>query len=73
MYSKSLFALFAAVLALNGFPSTATATLPGDLRVSFTIRETPTDPESDVRYHVILDLEAADSDHAFVAWDITQI
>ncbi len=53
--------------------ATAQAELPDDRIAEYYIRETPTNPESDVLYTVTLELTAVDQDGDEIAWEITEV
>ena len=61
-----------ATLVLGIFSAHADAVLPADQRIKYSIRETPTDPESAVVFEVILHLSAYSSSGNSVKWSIDE-
>lgn len=49
------------------------AVLPADQVIQYHLHETPSDPATPVEYRIFLDLNAVDSGHGQVAWEITKI
>jgi hypothetical protein len=73
MHPKTLSkALIAAILVCTSY-ATARADLPGPLIVEYKIRETPSNPSSDVVFTVELVLAARDEDGESVGWEIKKI
>ncbi len=64
--------LIAAIVVCTSY-ATARADLPGPLTVEYKIRETPTNPNSDVVFTVVLVLTAEDESGESVGWQIKKI
>ncbi len=73
MHQKTLSrVLIAAILVCTSY-ATAWADLPSDLNVEYKIRETPSNPNSDVVFTVELVLTAEDESGSSVGWEIKKI
>ncbi len=65
--------LVASALVLTSAGAETAAALPPDHRVEYRIRETPTDPQSDVIWKVELIVEANEVRGRYVGWAIASI
>jgi len=72
MYGRRTVSLLIGLALWGTTYATAQADLPNDRVAEYYIRETPTDPESDVIYTVTLELTAVDQDGDKIAWEITE-
>lgn len=64
--------VFLSLLAVGVFPAIAAA-LPDDYTMVYQMRETPTDPHSDLTFRVTLKLSADQADGDDVGWKVTEI
>ncbi len=67
--NKLLATLVATIVLGTGF-SVAKADLPGNRTIKYHIRQTPSDPQSDIIWTVELDISASDSNGESVGWQI---
>ncbi|MCH7720535.1 MAG: hypothetical protein IH988_06035, partial [Planctomycetes bacterium] len=73
MYSRHRMGPVCALIALGITSSAAIADLPVSRVVKYHIRETPTDPESDVIFLFALKVTARERDGGLVAWKISEV
>ena len=73
MYGRRTASLLMGLALWGSTYATAQAELPDDRIAEYYIRETPTDPDSDVLYIVTLELTAVDQDGDEIAWEITEV
>ncbi len=62
-----------ALLAVGLQSSTLWAAMPADRVVKYFVRETPTDPESDVIFMFGLKISASERDGESIGWSITEV
>lgn len=62
-----------ALLAVGLQTSTLWAAMPADRVVEYFVRETPTDPDSDVIFVVGLKIRASERDGESIGWSITEV
>ena len=70
--AKTMTLLLAAVVCAAG-SGIAQAALPADIDVVYYLRETPSNPESDILYRIGFELTAVSQDGDFVAWKIAEL
>ncbi len=70
MTGNKLLATLVAMIVLGTGFSEAKADLPGNRTIKYYIRQTPSDPQSDIIWSVELDLKAEDSIGESVGWQI---
>ena len=73
MYGRRTASLLMGLALWGSTYATAQAELPDDRISEYYIRETPTDPDSDVLYIVTLELTAVDQNGDEIAWEITEV
>ena len=73
MYGRRTASLLIGLALWGSTYATAQAELPDDRIAEYYVRETPTDPESDIIFIVTLELTAVDQDGDEIAWKITEL
>ena len=73
MYGRRTVSVLIGLALWSTTYATAQAELPADRVAEYSIRETPTDPESDVLYTITLELTAVNQDGDEIAWEITEV